>query len=99
MEPQKFPACTRSEPELQCIYEGWDSRLRSVEETIPAIVEKPATSPLFEPNRNAMQKPVEGLPVLALFSTKKQEGKGAKKTIAAYHANVRSMFQSLHKGL
>jgi hypothetical protein len=53
----------------------------------------------LEPNRNTVQKPVEGLPVLALFSTKKQEGKGAKKTIAAYHANVRSMFQSLHEEL
>jgi hypothetical protein len=47
VEPKKFPAFTRSEPELQCIYEGGDSRLRSVEETIPAIVEKPATSLIF----------------------------------------------------
>jgi len=43
------------------------------------------TSAMYlEPIRNRLQKPIEGLPALAVLSTKKREGKGTEKTIGAY---------------
>ena len=49
-----------------------------------------------------MQKPVEGLPALALFTTKSMlknvEGKGLEKTIGAYQSTVHSTFPSYIKG-
>jgi hypothetical protein len=70
---------------FQCIYEGEGSHLKVVNSANTTI------SPAYlEPNRNTMQKPVEGPPALTILSTKKQsqhkktEGKGTKKTIGAY---------------
>jgi len=47
----------------------------------------------LQPNSNSMQKPVGGLSVLALFSTKstlkKRRGKGTEKMIGAYETVVK----------
>jgi len=41
----------------------------------------------LEPNSSSMQKPIEGLPATAVFSTKKHRGKGAKENNRSLHTN------------
>ena len=48
------------EPEVQCICKGGGRHLRGAK----------ATTVYLEPIRNALQKPVEGLPALPVFSAK-----------------------------
>ena len=78
---------------IQCIYKGGGRRLTQAIAATSARI-KPA---YLEPNRNTIQKPVEGLPVLPVFSAKKHiekaEGKGAEKAIGAY-----TKVQPINKG-
>jgi hypothetical protein len=56
--------------------------------TYAQYIGKPA---YLDPNRDTMQKPIGGLPVMALFTTKnalkKRRGEGTEKKIGAYLKN------------
>jgi len=60
-------------PKVQSIYKGGDSLLAHTKKA------NITSTAYLEPNRNTMQKPIEGLPVMAVLSTKKRRGKGARE--------------------